>query len=308
MIRVWRASSRPARRGARTGSGPASACFAALIVTAPLGGRLIGGAFAAPSPASGAGPSSQPSQRPDSRRDAHALSGFARQVGNDFRRLPSRQSCLWLGLGSGLSLVARPNDREVADRMASSHDAETFLDAGQWIGGEAALLPATLLLYGAGWWSGRPRVTSLSGDLLRAQIVSQVLTLGVKVSVDRARPDETRFSFPSGHASASFAIAAVLQRDVGWKAGVPAYATATYVAASRLAERRHWLSDVVFGASLGILSGRGIAIASPATHLGLAPAAVSGGTGLALVLSRTHPDPSAAVELGPDRVGKSFTK
>ena len=289
MIRVWRAS----RLGAPAGS-TAAACLAVLLVAA-----LPGAALPAPRPSASqrAGAASHPAERPDSPgvvaspSEQGTLSGFARQVGIDFRRLPSLESGLWLGLGSGASLVARPNDREVADRMARSHTAEACLDAGQWIGDEALLLPATLLLYGAGRWTDRPAFTHLSGDLFRAQLVSQALTLGVKVAVNRKRPDGTGLSFPSGHASAGFAIAAVLQRDLGWKAGAPAYATAAYVAVSRLSEHRHWLSDVVFGASLGILSGRTVALGSPESHLVLAPAVLPGCTGLALLLERSAPRP-----------------
>ena len=47
----------------------------------------------------------------------------------------------------------------------------------------------------------------------------------------------------------------------GWKAGVPAYGLAAYVAGSRLQENRHYMSDVLFGAAVGIVSGRTVTIA-----------------------------------------------
>ena len=53
----------------------------------------------------------------------------------------------------------------------------------------------------------------------------------------------------------SFASAAVLQEHFGWKVGLAAYAGAAYVATSRLSERQHYLSDVVFGAAVGIAAG-----------------------------------------------------
>jgi membrane-associated phospholipid phosphatase len=92
-------------------------------------------------------------------------------------------------------------------------------------------------------------------DLLRAQIVTAGLTYGLKVAVRRERPDGTGYSFPSGHASVTFASATVLQRHFGWK-GALAYPLAAYVAASRLHEDRHYLSDVVFGAAIGAVAGR----------------------------------------------------
>mgnify|MGYP002382179598 CR=1 FL=1 len=54
----------------------------------------------------------------------------------------------------------------------------------------------------------------------------------------------------------AFATASVLQADLGWKAGLPAYAVATWVAASRVQTKRHYVSDVVAGAAVGILAGR----------------------------------------------------
>ena len=94
----------------------------------------------------------------------------------------------------------------------------------------------------------------LGSDLIRAQVLTRVVTQGIKLTVRRARPDGGNFSFPSGHSSGTFATATVLQCHFGWKAGVPAYALATYVAGSRLQENRHYVSDVMFGAAIGILA------------------------------------------------------
>ena len=40
------------------------------------------------------------------------------------------------------------------------------------------------------------------------------------------------------------------------KAGIPSYAVAAYVSATRLEERKHHLTDVVGGAAIGVLAGR----------------------------------------------------
>ena len=58
----------------------------------------------------------------------------------------------------------------------------------------------------------------------------------------------------------AFASATVLQRHFGWKVGVPAYAVASYVAASRVEVKHHYLSDVAFGAALGIVAGRTVPV------------------------------------------------
>jgi membrane-associated phospholipid phosphatase len=86
--------------------------------------------------------------------------------------------------------------------------------------------------------------------------MTQLITLGIKESVRRQRPDRSAgFSFPSGHASVTFASATVLERHLGWRA-FPAYVVASYVAASRLHENRHFASDVIFGAAVGAVCGR----------------------------------------------------
>jgi len=86
-----------------------------------------------------------------------------------------------------------------------------------------------------------------------------ILTVGdgFKYIARRTRPYGTDpLSFPSGHTSSAFATAAVLHGHYGWKVGVPSYAFATYVGSSRLAQNRHFLSDVVFGAGIGLAAGR----------------------------------------------------
>jgi len=131
----------------------------------------------------------------------------------------------------------------------------------------------------------RPKLALVGADLIRAQVLGQTLTQAVKMSVNRTRPDGTTLSFPSGHTSASFATATVLQRHFGWKVGAPAYAAATWVAASRVQMKRHFVSDVVFGASVGILAGRTVTVGRGSARFEVAPMPVPGG---GIGLSLTH--------------------
>src|SRR5262249_47540359 len=84
------------------------------------------------------------------------------------------------------------------------------------------------------------------------------------------------YSFPSGHAADTFAFATALERHLGWRYSVPAYMFSSYVAISRLPANRHWLSDVVFGASVGIISGRTVT-SNEANPFPVAVTAVPGG-------------------------------
>jgi len=54
----------------------------------------------------------------------------------------------------------------------------------------------------------------------------------------------------------TFAFATALERHLNWKYSIIGYTFASYVAISRLPANRHWLSDAVFGASVGIIAGR----------------------------------------------------
>jgi len=93
-----------------------------------------------------------------------------------------------------------------------------------------------------------------------AKLAGQILAAGIKQATRRSRPEGSGYSFPSGHTTVTFASATVLQRHFGWKVGIPAYGVAAYVAASRVEMNRHYLSDVAFGAALGIIAGRTVTI------------------------------------------------
>jgi membrane-associated phospholipid phosphatase len=70
-------------------------------------------------------------------------------------------------------------------------------------------------------------------------------------------------SFPSGHATRSFAIAAVMANRFGAKGAWIGYGLAGAVSLSMVQRGIHWASDVVAGAGLGYAIGNGIAIRHP---------------------------------------------
>lgn len=199
----------------------------------------------------------------------------------DFKRLPSRDTLNWLGIGATAALIARTEDVRVIRGLSGSRGLDETFEAGQIVGGARFQVAGALGTYTLGRITGSPRIASVGGDLLRAQILAQAMTSAIKMSVRRTRPDGTSFSLPSGHASVSFASATVLQRHFGWKAGIPAYAVASYVAASRIQTKRHFLSDVAFGAALGIVAGRTVTIGHGRAQMAVAPMAAPGGGGIA---------------------------
>jgi hypothetical protein len=207
-------------------------------------------------------------------------------LGEDFMHLPSKENVYWAATGGSLALAMHPLDEKVATQVTGNSAADTFFKAGQVIGSTQVLLGSAAATYAFGRIKDAPKVSHLGMDLLRAIAVSTTLTQVLKVTTHRLRPDgSTHNSFPSGHSSDTFAVATALERHLGWKYSIPGYVFASYVAASRLPAQRHWLSDVVFGAGVGIIAGRTVGSherENPAstTTTSLSPVAVPGGMGL----------------------------
>jgi membrane-associated phospholipid phosphatase len=201
-------------------------------------------------------------------------------LGGDFQRLPTRENGLLLGLGAGLAGLASPHDTELTSSMHGKTDAKGFFGPGAYIGNFYLNLGASFATYAVGRAAGNAKLATVGADIARAQIVAQATTQGIKYIAGRTRPDGTHRSFPSGHASTAFATATVLQRHYGWKVGIPAYALAGYVGASRLNANKHYLSDVAFGAALGIVAGRTVTFGVGSTKFALAPMAAQGGVGI----------------------------
>jgi membrane-associated phospholipid phosphatase len=186
---------------------------------------------------------------------------FARlpaRFGHDLQRLATRTPLMVLAAGGAAAAAAHATDASSVRSLAASGSIERALDPGGVAGDGLIQSGAAAAIYFAGLASGSGRTQELGTALLEAQAVEGLLTQGLKHAVRRMRPDGGRYSFPSGHSSAAFATADVLWQRYGWKAGVPAYAGAGYIAASRLAEREHFLSDVVFGAAIGVASARAL--------------------------------------------------
>jgi hypothetical protein len=205
-----------------------------------------------------------------------------KQTVSDFRHLPSSRTATLLVVGGTFAATAHQYDREVSFNLAGPSASEAAFKPGAILGGAEFQFGASLATYGLGRLTGNSRLAQVGGNLLRAQIVAQTVTHGIKYSVRRMRPDgSTRNSFPSGHTSVSFASATVLQREFGWKAGIPAYAVATYIGWSRIEHKRHFASDVLFGAAIGLMAGRSIAIGPAEKRFVMTPMAARGGGGIA---------------------------
>ena len=225
------------------------------------------------------------------------LAAVVYKTGADFNAFPRRKST-WviLGIGGAAAALAHPADNSVNRRMVGSNAIGKFFAPGKYIGSSYVQLGTAVGLYTIGRYAlpeskdGKRtnKVSHLGFDLLRAAIVSQALTQGLKYSVRRERPNGKANSFPSGHASATFATAAVLERHLGYRGAWPTIAIASYVAASRLHENVHYLSDVIFGAALGTASGWTVVGRHGRSDYTFIPVPIRGGVMVALVKNGNH--------------------
>lgn len=91
-------------------------------------------------------------------------------------------------------------------------------------------------------------------------VATLAITHGAKCLFGVERPDGSdNRSFPSGHSARVFMGAELVRMEYGEEyplIGVGAYTLATAVAALRVYNNRHWVTDVVAGAGVGILSAR----------------------------------------------------
>lgn len=109
----------------------------------------------------------------------------------------------------------------------------------------AAALAATIIQQD---WTGLKE-----GALSAATTVGATMIL--KYAVKEKRPDfSNNHSFPSGHASVTFAAATFIGRRYGWKYSIPAYALASYTAWGRVYGKKHHWWDVAAGAAIGAAS------------------------------------------------------
>jgi membrane-associated phospholipid phosphatase len=200
----------------------------------------------------------------------------------DVRRLPSRDTITVLGAGALAAMSARPFDVRVSASLSRRHQPGGPNTPGATIGALSMQLGGAFSTYAVGRMTGSPKVALLGADLFRAQLLAQGMTQAMKHVTTRTRPDGTALSLPSGHTASAFASASVLQRHFGWKIGAPAYAMATYVATSRIQDRRHYLSDVAFGAAVGLVAGRTVTFGRERARFAVQPVAVAGGGGVSL--------------------------
>ena len=92
--------------------------------------------------------------------------------------------------------------------------------------------------------------------LLISNILTASITHGLKFITAKTRPNGGEHSFPSGHTTFAFTNATVVYNEFIDSSPVLAYSGylfSTTTGVFRMVNNRHWLSDVMVGAGIGIL-------------------------------------------------------
>jgi membrane-associated phospholipid phosphatase len=187
------------------------------------------------------------------------------------QRQPSHSIRWWeaavaVGAIGAVSVFDRRVDDWVQTRRSSHSDAiaGVFRKGGEPV----VVFGVTGGILAAGIISGNKDLQRSGGRVLASVVAAGVTTVVIKRIVGRFRPSDasdqyvfTPFSshdaFPSGHATVAYALAASLAEEIHrpWATAL-LYAGASGTAWSRLNDHKHWLSDVLAGAAVGITAAK----------------------------------------------------
>lgn len=94
--------------------------------------------------------------------------------------------------------------------------------------------------------------------LVKSELIMSAFVFPIKAWSKQIRPDGSNDqSFPSGHTAQAFVSATFLHKEYGHKSiwySIAAYTTASTVGIYRVLNNQHFVSDILVGASIGILS------------------------------------------------------
>ena len=176
---------------------------------------------------------------------ATAPAGWLEAVKTEGRAFPSRlkedakatffngdnvAALAWAGL-AGAAMNTGGVDHDVAGYFARHNTFDSFTEKSLFaIGMPVVHFAGTALWYvlDAEYQDDPGRQQAVT--MLSALTITGAVTGGLKAIVHNDQPDGEPWSWPSGHASSSVAVASVLHEFYGWKVGLPAYAGAGLVA------------------------------------------------------------------------------
>jgi membrane-associated phospholipid phosphatase len=156
---------------------------------------------------------------------------------------------LALGIASGLTY--NPFAKKIQTKIVAAGQVTPVDDYLQY-GPAAIYLGLNILEY-----KTKEEAFDQAGVFILGTGIYVAATQGLKAAITEARPDGTEHTFPSGHTATAFFGATVLAheyRDTYPEYVIAGYALATATGALRIANNKHWATDVFLGSAIGIAS------------------------------------------------------
>jgi membrane-associated phospholipid phosphatase len=178
---------------------------------------------------------------------------------------------------SGVTVIAYTQDDVIRDYFQRNQTEwkdqadKYFFDP---LGKGVYTIPLSLGFWAVGALTDNQRATRVGLTSLKAIAITAVFTYAFKYATQRHRPGANdppdpriwegpfgsweHTSFPSGHSSHIFAVAAVFASEYRETIWVPvlSYSIAGLTAIARVYNDKHWASDVIFGSALGFFIGK----------------------------------------------------
>lgn len=178
------------------------------------------------------------------------------------------------GAGGASIAVAQHQDEDTAEFFDENHHfGQGWRDALSFAGSPATHFVLAGLWYTVGAVNQDDKTYEVGKTMIDALVINGLSTSLIKIVSNRESPNGEEQAFPSGHTSSSVTFATVMHEAYGPWVGVPLYGLSALVAMERLDDGEHWISDVVFGAALGLVVGHTVADGRPPEIFGgqLAP-------------------------------------
>jgi membrane-associated phospholipid phosphatase len=160
-------------------------------------------------------------------------------------------------------------DLEVTRAVAGVRHEPFVIQAGNAseIGDQPPLVALSASIVAAGLWRRDRKLARAGARMLAAHLLATAIKTAIKRSIDRTRPDFAMIdgyrmapgdsrthelsSMPSGHTAGAVAVAEALAREYD-ELAVPARLLAASIAIVQVPRCKHYASDVLVGAAIGL--------------------------------------------------------
>ncbi|MEY4525184.1 MAG: hypothetical protein RIR57_554 [Bacteroidota bacterium] len=156
---------------------------------------------------------------------------------------------LALGIASGITY--NPFAKKIQTKIVAAGQVTPLDDYIQY--GPAAMYVGLNIFE----YQNEEKAFDQAGVFLLGTGIYVAATHGLKAAITEARPDGTEKTFSSGHTATAFFGATVLAheyRDTHPEFVIAGYTLATATGALRIANNKHWVTDVLMGSAIGIAS------------------------------------------------------